>query len=416
MSKDQKITKPTKKALIEELENSFDLSVRSIDDETYEKAIDGYERGLKIRTMASRCRFFISGGAKDKDKKKIAVEGIFLGSRDLVTKKKPLGKNKVHILSLLVKQADGTLELLTEPNAPTHFKGFKKDNFGALVCANIVVTEGDKGNFVSPSEVKVIDRHPVIDTSKIKTITSSQAAELEDYTECAVVATIASIWPLRVPQWEADNFEDEDYPIVMKGNPVLQMYMEHEDDEPILRASLHPTHLGRPVIHISDFDVIWNEGEVDLEEDLMPSFSGMRVILLGQKRSTSDYNDNTYVDFDVNAIIEVSEEPIVVETSTTAKKPSEKKESSADVEAKKNKARIAKVKETVTAIRGESTVDIVRSMHDTKFFLGVPDEDIQKIIDAEFKEQDINQEPEPVEEQPTEEPEVVIYQEEDIFA
>lgn len=396
--KSKAIKKPTKAALIKELASTFGLTVDKIEDEIYEKAIAGYDRGLKIRTMAARCRFHIVGGERDADKEKIPMTGIFVGSRDLATEKKPLGKNKVHILSFLAQGEDGSLELMTEPAVPTHFKGFKKDNFGSLIEADFVISKGEDRAFATPSNVVVVEKHPAIDTSKIKVLTAPQVFALEDYTECAVVGTISSLYQLRVPEWEAEKYDEEDYPVIVNGNPVFQVYMEREEDDPILRAAVNPTHLGRPFIAVDDFEEVWVEG-ADMEEELAPSFSGRKVILIGQKRTNSEYDEKDYVDFNINGILEVTGEPIVAATPKQAKKQSGSTGKTTDKDAaaakavKKQKVRQKLVTESVTALRDETTPEVVRNMHDEKYFKGVSDEELQEMIDAEFKKQDITTTP-----------------------
>lgn len=399
------IKKPTKAALIKELASTFSLKVDEIDDDIYEMAIKGYDRGLKIRTMAARCRFHIVGGARDADKEKITMRGVFVGSRDLTTEKKPLGKNKVQILSFLREGENGSLELMTDPSVPTHFKGFKKDKFGALIESDFVITRDSDRTFTTPGNVVVVDNSYAIDTSKISVITTQQAFALEDYSECAIVGSISGIYPLRVPEWDADKYDDEDFPVIVNGSPVCQIYLEREEDEPILRASISPTHIGKPFIAIDDFDEVWVEG-ADIEDDLAPSFSGRKVILIGQKRKNSEYDGKDYIDFSINAIIEVTGEPIVSTTpskTVKAKAGSDKKEDTDKAKkGKQEKVRTRLVEESVTALREETTVEVVKNMHDEKYFKNVSDEDIQKMIDKEFKKQNIAAEPDA----PAEDPEV----------
>lgn len=398
--KKEVIKKPTKAALIKELSSTFGLEVDKIEDEVYEKAIKGYDRGLKIRTMAARCRFHIVGGARDADKEKINMRGIFVGSRDLTTEKKPLGKNKVQILSFLREGEDGSLELMTDPSVPTHFKGFKKDNFGALIESDFVITKDSDRTFATPGNVVAIDKNYAIDTSKINVITVPQAFALEDYTECAIVGTVSGIYQLRVPEWDSDKYDDEDFPIIVNGNPVCQLYLEREDEEPILRASISPTNIARPFIAVDDFEEIWIEG-ADAEEDLAPSFSGRKVILIGQKRKNSEYDGKDYIDFNINGIIEVTGEPIVStkavkasKSKPTTDKPADKDAAKAK-KAKQMKVRTKLVGESVTALREETTVEVVKNMHDEKYFKNVSDEAIQEMITQEFEKQDISVEPEP---------------------
>lgn len=384
--------KPTKKEIVKALQTEFGLEIDKLEDEIYEKALNNWEQ-LSLRTIASRCRFYLTGADKDAQKETIEIEGVFLGSRDLVTEKKPLGKNKVQLLTLLLKGEDDRYRVFADPSTPTHFKGFKKDVFGKLISGKLLLSSNDKGTFCTPKDIVVIDDKFTLDTSKIEVLDVQGVYDLPEYKECAVLIEISSMWQLRVPEWEADKWEDEDYPVMVREKPVFQMYCKAEDDEPILRASLHPTHLGKPVIALEDFDVLWKEG-AEMEEELSPSFSGRQVILIGQKRKNSSYEDREYVDFDINAVIEVSGEPIVVKAQAEAVPGKEKKkDKNAKKEAKTAKqreVRQTKVAESVEALREEATPTIVRSMHDEKFFKGVSDEDLQDMIQEEWTKLGIN--------------------------
>ena len=386
----KKIEKPTKKEILAELKKSFslDLKLEELTDEVYEKVIKGYDSGLGLRTMASRVRFHLTVEDRSAGKEKVAVEGYFVGSRDLVTPKKPLGKNKVQLLSFLKKGTDGHLRLFTEPANPTHFKGFKKDVFGKPITADMVISEGDKGHFATPGNIAVIENAVGVDPEKIEVMSVEEVYELEDYTNCAVVAKISSIWPLRIPAWEAEKWDEEDYPLFVNKNPVFQLYMTiEEDDGPVLRGNLHPTHISKPYIQIEDFEYIFCDG-ADIEDEINPSVAGRKVILIGQKRSNSEYNDKSYVDFDINGIIEITGTPLVTEAPKKSGKP-QTKPAKEDSDAVKTKVRQAKVAETVTALREHATVDTVKTMHDEKFFKGVSDEAIQKMVTTELVAQEI---------------------------
>lgn len=383
--------KPTKKEIVSALKSEFGLTVDKLEDEVYTKAINNWEQ-VSIRTVASRCRFYLTGSDRDAQKETVDIEGVFMGSRDLVNEKKPLGKNKVQILTFLQKGVDGIFRVFSDPSTPTHFKGFKKDQFGKLVTGKIMMSTNDKGTFCTPKDVAVTDENFTLDTSMIEVLDTQGVYNLPEYTECAVAVEISSIWPLRVPEWEADKYDEEDYLPVVKDNPVFQIYCTAEEDEPILRASIHPVHLGRPVVIMQDFDVLWKE-EADMEEELSPSFSGRKVILLGQKRKNSEYEDREYIDFDINAIIEIGKEPVTVKPEAE-KKPGEskKKDTKAKKDAKnaeKDKIREAKIAESVEALREEATGIIVRSMHDEKFFKGVSEEDMEAMVVAEQEKQGV---------------------------
>lgn len=410
--------KPTKKEIVGALKSEFGIEVDKLDDETYEKALNNWEQ-LGLRTIASRCRFYLTGADKDSQKESIEIEGVFMGSRDLVTEKKPLGRNKVQILSFLQKGEDGKFRVFSEPSTPTHFKGFKKDVFGKLVAGKFLLSSNDKGTFCTPKDIVVTEDEFELDTSQIEVLDVQGVYDLPEYKECAVLVEITSMWQLRVPEWEADKFEDEDYPVVLKDSPIFQIYCKAEEDEPILRASIHPVNLGKPVIVMEDFDALWKEG-ADMDEELSPSFSGRRVILIGQKRKNSIYEDREYVDFDINAVLEVSGDPVVVKAQAEKVPGKTKKRDKTAAKAakvvKQQEVRQAKVAESVEALRDEATPTIVRSMHDEKFFKGVSDEDLQDMIQEEWTKLGINI-PEGVEPGDNPEPEEGLEapKEEDLF-
>ena len=166
---------------------------------------------------------------------------------------------------------------------------------------------------------------------------------------------------------------------------------------------MNPTHIAKPFIQLDDFEAIWpmaeDLGTLDddfLQDEITPMYNGVEVILIGQKKRDSEYDDNTYVDFDINAIIPIVGEPSVIEVAGGAKRAKAAKEAKADTkkddeakEAKKQAIRQAKVAEVVTAMRDASTVQLVRDMVDPKFFVGVDDAAIQSMLDNEFEAQGI---------------------------
>jgi hypothetical protein len=260
--------------------------------------------------------------------------------------------------------------------------------------------------FVTPEKVNVLDKGFELDTGNIKAYEISALPELENFTPCAVYGTLSSIKPLRVPPWEQDKYEDEDYPLVINKNPVFTVFLQAdaEEGEPIVKGSVNPTHLSKPYITLDDFDAIWPLPEdlkdIDaddfLQDEITAMYNGVEVILIGQKKRATEYDDNTFVDFDVTAIIPVGNAPSIIEVASgaerakaaKAKKEAEKKED-ADKEKKKWNARQKKVAETVTAMRDTTTVQMVRDMVAAKYFKGVPDEKIQELIDKEFETQGI---------------------------
>lgn len=374
-------TKPTKSEILTELKKKFGLEVEEITDEVYEKVTRGHERGISVKTMASRVRFYLTASSKEDAKEKIPVEGVFLGSRDLVSQRKPLGKNKSQIITFLKKGEDGKFSVFKEPNTPTHFKAFKKDVFGKLVSTDMAITASETYSYVTPGNISVINEEFEIDTGLINVCNIDDLTDMEDYTEVAVVGTMSSIRALRVPMWEVDNWENEDYPLVVNDAPVFQAYMRKQtEDGPVVRVSVHPIHMGRPYIQMEDFEALWDI-DADIEEDIRASFADRKVILFGQKRRNNAYDGVDYIDFDANAIIEINNEPIVAEYKTES--PASKVPT-ADKEQKKNQVRMSKVKETVEAFKATATLETVKEMHDAKFFNGVSDDELQAMLDSEM--------------------------------
>jgi len=378
------MTRPTKSEILAELKQKFGLEVKEITDEVYEKVTKGHERGISVKTMASRVRFYLTASSKEDAKEKIHTEGVFLGSRDLVTQRKPLGKNKSQIITFLKKGEDGKFSVFTAPNTPTHFKGFKKDVYGKLVSADMAITEGETYSYVTPGNINVTDEEFKIDTGLINVCGVDDLLEMEDYTEVAVYATISSIRALRVPMWEIDNWENEDYPLVVNDAPVFQAYMKKEtEDGPILRASVHPVHLARPYIQMEDFEALWDI-DADIEEDIRASFADREVILIGQKRRNNVYEGNEFIDFDVNAIVEINNMPSVVKHAAESPVVSMAND---DKEQKKNQVRAGKVAETVEAFKDTTTIETVKEMHDEKFFKNMSDDELQAMVDSEIVKQ-----------------------------
>jgi len=410
-------TKPTIAQLVTEIKSKFGLKITKADitDEIYEKSTKGHECGLSISTIANRCRYHIVGSGKDSEPKEtVSARGVFVGSRDISTERKPLGKNKSQTLSFLEEGDDGMLRVYSDPNAPSHFKGFKKSRFGALVDVDFSFTKKGDVTYVSPENVTPIDQSFAIDTSKVKVYPISALPDLEDFTACAVVGTIASFKPARVPPWEQDNYDDEDYPLIVNKNPVFTLFLESDEEkgEPIIKGVVNPTHISQPYIMLEDFEAIMPETVEEgmdyddfLHDDVTPMYNGVEVILVGQKKRASEYEDKTFVDFDITAIIPVEGTPSLIETKSGVKRAkdakakkgkdkAESKKDTAEKEAKKAEIRQAEVAKVVTAMMDTTTVDIVKDMVEKKYLTGVSDETIQEYIDAEFEAHGIPTEPE----------------------
>ena len=399
------VNKPTVKELIAALKefNGLEIAAEDITEEIYENATRGHERGVSLKSMANRVRFYLVGKKNEVPKETTKMTGVFVGSKDRATEAKPLGKNKVQDLSFLVLGDDEYFRVLSDPSPPSHFKGFKKKVFGAYVEADFAITKTDKNTYVSPENVTVLDNDFKLDTGKIKVYDITALPELEDYTACAVVGKLSSIKPSRVPVWEEDKYESEEYPLVIKGNPVFTVYLNAEEGEPIIKGMVHPTNLAKPYITLEDFDAVWPkatelEGLEDgfVREEITPMFNDVEVILIGQKKRAADVGDKVFVDFEVNAILAVGNAPSVIEVASGVKRAKSAKNAIKSDKAanesndkKKQEVRQAKVAAVVTAMRDATTVKIVQDMNDAKFFKGVDDAAIQKMINKEFDAQDI---------------------------
>jgi hypothetical protein len=409
--------KPTIAELVQAVKEYQQLEITKDDitDDIYAAATRGFEKGVSLKSMSNRVKFHLASNGGDKEPKETtSMRGIFMGSSDIVNETKPLGKNKSQTISFLKEGDDGFLRVLSDPNSPSHFKGFKKDIFGALVDVDFSMTKQASGiTYVTPENVTPIDKAFEIDTGKIKVYDANGLLEVEKYTACAVVGKLSSIKALRIPNWEQHKYDEdqEDYPLTIKGNPVFKLYLQANTDEgePIVKGYVQPTNIARPFITLDDFDIMWPKtpsdlGDMDvddfLRDEITAMYNGMDVILIGQRKNDSEYNDNTYIDFYVNAIIPVGNAPSIIEMASGAERAKAAKEAKAASkqasaeedaakEAKKNAIRQKKVGETVTAMRDATTVQLVRDMVDPAIFHGVEDSVIQTMIENEFEAQGI---------------------------
>ena len=437
MTGNEKLKQPTISQLVSAVKehNGLDITKKDITDEIYANATKGFERGVSLKSMANRVRFYLAGSSKDDEPKEtVSARGVFMGSRDIASSNVTLGKNKSHSISFLEEGEDGMFRVYGDPNTPSHFKGFKKDRFGMLVDVDFSFSKKGSVTYVSPDNVTPVDKSFAIDTSKIKVYDKSALPDLEDYTACAVVGTISSIKLLQVKPWDQDKYPDnDDYPLIVNKNPVFSVYLESDDEtnEPIIDGAIGPTHLGRPYITLDDFGMAMPETydpEMDYEEflhdELTPMYNGVEVILIGQKKDIYENDEGkVFVHMDISAIIPVDGAPSLIETKSGVKnakdakakkgksKPDAKKDSKKDAaekEAKKDAIRQAEVAKVVTAMMDATTVDVVKDMVEKKYLSGVSDEVIQGYIDAEFEAQGIpvdNDEAEDEAEETSEEPE-----------
>ena len=409
MTGNEKLKQPTISQLVSAVKehNGLDIAKKDITDEIYANATKGFERGVSLKSMANRVRFYLAGSGKDDEvKETVSSRGVFMGSRDIATEKRPLGKNKAQSLSFLEEGDDGMFRVMYDPNPPSHFRGFKKDRFGALVDVDFSFSKKGDVTYVSPENVTPVGKSFEIDTSKIKVYPIGALADLEDYTACAGVGTVASFKPARIPPWEQDKYpDDEDYPLVINKNPVFTLYLESDEEkgEPIIKAVVNPTHISKPFIKLDDFDMMMPEVSDDdmddedfLHDEITPMYNGVDVILIGQKKRSSDYDDKVFVDFDVTAIIPVDGAPSLIETKSGVKKAKDakskakkgkvvgKKDSKKDAaenEAKKDAIRQGEVAKVV-ASNINTTVEDVKDTVDKKYLTGVSDDTIEEYIDA----------------------------------
>ena len=135
---------------------------------------------------------------------------------------------------------------------------------------------------------------------------------MPDYSMCAIHAVSRSMWPLRVPTWDQDKYEGEDYPQIMNDNPVFVMYVNDMAPDMRLTTYVQPTHLSEPYITVQDFDLVFT-AEADFEYDIYPALSNRDVVLIGQKRRTyqREDDDTVSVDMDLNAILE-TDDPVEI--------------------------------------------------------------------------------------------------------
>lgn len=308
MTEDE-ISKPTKQSLVNALSVHYgiDTTEEAISDELYLRATDQYDR-LSLRTMAAKLIMLMNrktDQSSSKHTEYIETSGYLVGSRDFTTKKSVLGRNKVQHVAFLEDQGDGTLKLFTEPNAPTAFKDFPHQVTGKHVSVQMKVTKSDRGTFVTPTNIKVID-DAVLDTSKIVTSSLEEVSEMDDYSPCAISTFMRSIWPMRVPVYDQDKYETEEFPQLMNGNPVFTFYTAGDESGIRLTSNVQPTHLSSPYITLEDFDILYTE-DCDFEYDLHPAIAHRGIVIIGQKRRTYEYNDILHVEIDVNAILETGE-------------------------------------------------------------------------------------------------------------
>lgn len=412
---------PTREDLIQAVKTEFGLTdfamtPEDIDDEMYEKCIKGYDKGLNIRSMANRLRFQSVGGTQREGATYETKTGYIVGSKDIATEKNPLGKNKVMALGMLVEGDDGKLRIVSEPNCPSHFKGFKDKHYGVHIEAEMEYTTNGTGQYVSPHKISVIDDEE-IDFTKVVGVDNVGLLAVEDFKPVVLQGTIGSIRETRIANWDQDKYPDlEDYPMNdKKGRPTFTMYIHAEEGEPVVKVMFGPTHLAKHFVFLEDFDILWDPEDVeDVREEVSPAFSGRKVVVIGQRRKDSEGDEVTYIDMEGFAVYELDDETdIIIEApenkaakakagkagkkavgdKPVKKTPAEKK---AEMEAKKRAARKPHVEDVVEAMQAETTVEVVREMVDAAIFKGVDDDYIQELIDEVFEEKDVDtSEPEP---------------------
>ncbi len=421
---------PTREDLIKTVKTEFGLEdfamkAEDIDDEMYEKCIKGYEKGLNIRSMANRLRFQSVGGTQKEGATYETTEGFIVGSKDIATQKNPLGKNKVMALGMLVEGDDGKLRVVSEPNCPSHFKGFKSKYYGKHIEAEMEYTSNGTGQYVSPHKISIIDDLE-LDLSSVVAVDNNGLLNVEEYKPVAIVGTIGSLREARIAAWDRDDYPElEDYPMFdKKGHPTFMVYLHAEEGEPVVKVQFGPTHLAQHTVELEDFDILWDPEDVeDVREEVSPAFAGRRVLIIGQRRKDSDSDEVTFIDVEGFAIYELADdvEPIVEEPENKAKaakakggkaagkaldKPEKKTpaQKKAEMAEKQKAVRKGYVEKVVEAMQAETTVEVVRKMVSGPAFKNVDDDYIQGLIDEIFEEQGLEAGEAEASEEPEEKP------------
>lgn len=408
-------TKPTVAELVSAVKEyqNLDVVATDITEDIYNGAIRGWERGVSLRSMSNRVKFYlVSSKKQEENKETTSFRGVFLGSQDICNEKKPLGKNKSQSISFLSEGDDGFFRVFAEPNSPSHFKSFKKNDFGSLVDVDFSFTKTERGmTFVTPENVRPVEKNFEIDTGQIKVYDAKGLLDTDKYVACAVAGTISTVKSLRIPNWEQHNYPDmDDYPLTMNDSPVFQVYLTADTDagEPIIKGYVNPTHIARPYIALDDFNAMWpveselmgiDDTDEFLQDEITSMYSGVDVILIGQRKNHTEYEGKTYIDFYINGIIPVNNEPSIIEALSTADKIKKakqdadnegaKKQDKEAMEARKIEIRREKVAGIVASMKGFTTVEVVRNTCEAKVFSGVEDDYIQALIDEALAAQGI---------------------------
>lgn len=450
------VTKPELAAAVKE---NFGLEIEeaTITDEMFESATRSAKGTPSMRQMASRIRFFMIGKKKEASVEKEMipeVTGTFVGSRDIASKNVPLGTNKSSSTLFLKKCDDEVLRVFTDPNTPSDFGRVKESLFGNLVTVDMELSPNKyDGFYVSAKNQEIVEKNFQIDTSMVEAYDINSIGKVDDYSDCALVGTIRAIRLTRVPTFNQSLINTEDYPMFVGGVPIFTVYLESEDGEPVVKCHASMRHLSKMFVDVEDFEELFDEELFDTDEaktktddgieyefnrdvvdemgdymddEVTPSMFGRKVIFFGTKSRDNDVtkeNDDgekvttTFVDFEIAGMIDVAGEPRIVEVKSAKDKVKDAKEAkkaakagksskkkNADVEAKRKAARMELIEVAITAMKQETTVDIVRKMSAPEAFKGVEDEVIAGMISEKMAEMGIEVPEETPEEVPEEEP------------
>jgi hypothetical protein len=310
---------------------------------------------------------------------------------------------------------------------------------------DITLTPAKTGDrvYTSPKNEQPLDKKFEIDTGLIEAYDAKGLASLDNYTDAAFVGTIRSIRLVKVPTWDQSEYNTEEYPMFVGGRPVFSIQMEAEEGEPVVKCISGLRHLSIPFIDVEDFDIMFDEAAFDntessdatykhvfdsdavdamgeyLATEVTPMFSGRRVVVFGTQMQSNDVNktDNdgnpivtTYVDMSLAGMMDVGNEPSIIEVMSAKDKvkaakvaKGKKAAPTVDKEAEKMEMRKGLVAKTVTAMKEATNVQIVREMNKEVYFKGVEDEVINGMIQDELTAQGIVVPDEPEPEAPTDE-------------
>lgn len=443
--------------------NGVPMTADIITDEMFENAMRAPKGKPSLRTAASRIRFSLIGKKKESNVEREMipdVTGTYVGSRDIASKKAPLGMNKSSSTFFMKKCDDGIFRLFTDPNTPSDFNRVKETLYGKLVTVDMELSPNKfDGFYVSAKNQETVEKNFTIDTSEVEAYDINGIAKLDDYTDSILVGTIRSIRLTKVPPFNQSLVNTEDYPSFIKGSAHFTIMLESEEGEPAVKCMASMRHLSKMFVDVEDYNELMDpemfdtnesaikkkitetdaEGEeisrmvteynfdsdvvnemADyMDDEVTPSLFGRRIMFFGTKTRDNDVtkeNDDgedvttTWVDFEIAGMVDVTGEPKIAEIKTAKEKVKEAKAAKKQAKASKDdpelleRQRVARMEEVgvaITAMKQETTIDIVRKMK-PKAFAGVDDATIQGMIDEKMAEMGIEVPAVKAPEEPTE--------------